>query len=60
MTKYERGVQYIAENDEPTLTLDTDLEEISDLLSVVAVATAFGKPQERVAADVLRYRKRSL
>lgn len=52
---YMDGVSWIAENDEPTLD---DVNEISNLISVLLLADLFGRTPEEVAIDVLRVRER--
>ncbi|HEY7195500.1 MAG TPA: hypothetical protein VH439_17285 [Gemmatimonadales bacterium] len=50
---YLRAVEWIALNDEPTLT---DAAELSELISVVLVADLWGKEPDDVARDVLQAR----
>lgn len=50
---YRFGVEWIALNDDPDVT---DEEMILGTLTVGMLADLFGVTQERVAADVVRYR----
>lgn len=50
---YKFGVQWIADNDEPTLC---DVEDLLGLPSLVLLADLFGKEPEIVARDVVRAR----
>lgn len=50
---YHVGLEYIALNDEPTLT---ERDEISGMPSVHLLAALFGMEPVNVAFDVLRYR----
>lgn len=52
---YRDGVDWIACNDEPS---DRDLASVAGFISVILLATIFGVDAERVAADVIRQRKR--
>lgn len=52
---YRDAIDFIACNDEPT---ETDPEEVRGLASVLLVASIFGVDTERVAKDVVRYRKK--
>lgn len=51
---YERGVEFIAYNDEP---LDMDPESVRAYVSTILLAEVFNRPPEEVAQDVLRYRQ---
>lgn len=52
---YKTGVLWIAVNDEPW---DKNLERISTLISTLLLADLFELEPAKVAADVLKYRKR--
>ena len=52
---YRFGVRWIAETDEPECL---DVEEVSGYISTLLLADLFGKEPEKVAADVVRLRKR--
>lgn len=54
---YRDGVDFIAMNDEPT---DLDPEDVELYTTVQMLAQLFAVPTERVAADVVRLRKRVL
>jgi hypothetical protein len=56
MASYRFAVEWIALNDEPT---ERDPEMVASLISTALIADLFGKPQEKVAADVIRYRKKA-
>lgn len=52
---YRNGIDFIAMND------SCDLETVEDLVgmpTVFLLAELFGVPQERVAEDVIKYRKK--
>lgn len=49
-TSYQRAVQWIADNDEPTIE---DWRDMSGLLTVLLVADMFGKDERDVARDVV-------
>lgn len=51
---YREAAWWIALNDEP---LELDLEVVESFISVGLVADIFGVSMERVARDVVRYRK---
>jgi hypothetical protein len=51
---YREAVATIANNDEPE---ELDADAMSGVASVLVVAVIFGTTQERVASDVVRYRK---
>lgn len=55
LTKYQRGVEWIALNDEPSLT---DEESIVDLISVGLISDIFDKNPYTVANDVINYRRK--
>lgn len=50
---YRYAVQWIAHEDEPTVTEET---EVRGMLTVALVADLYGKETYEVAADVLRVR----
>lgn len=52
---YSEVVEYIALNDEPLLL---NAEDLVGFPSVQACAIAYGKTYERVAADVVKFRKK--
>jgi len=52
---YRYGVAWIALNDDP---LETDPEAISGLISVLLLADLFSVEPERVAQDVIRFRRK--
>lgn len=52
---YREGVQIIAFNDEPTCMNE---EEVFGMVTVMMLAALFCVPQERVARDVVRLRKK--
>lgn len=52
---YREGIQIIAFNDEP---LCMDEEEMFGMCTVMMLAALFEVPQERVARDVVRLRKK--
>jgi len=54
---YRLTVEFIALNDEP---MDLDLESIRNYISTITASVAFGKRQEKIAADVLRWRRRAI
>lgn len=51
---YKKAVMLIAYNDEPSSMLE---EEMEGIVSVVIIASLFDKTPEKVAADVVSYRK---
>lgn len=53
---YRYGVAWIARNDEPE---DRDVENVAGYISTTLLADLFGKDQDVVAADVVRYRERN-
>jgi hypothetical protein len=53
---YRAGVAWIAVNDEPT---DRDAESIAGYVSTLLLADLFAIEPDRVAADVLRARRRA-
>jgi hypothetical protein len=53
---YRRAVEAIALNDEPNCL---DIDEMSGYASVLVTAITFGKDQDQVAADVVRWRTRN-
>lgn len=57
MAKYKDAVAWIAYNDETDLRMPDDLPTIQDLVTVLLVADLWGKPQRKVAEDVLKLRK---
>lgn len=56
MASYKKAVAWIALNDEPLWVDLEDLEAISEMISVQLIAELFGKPEKKVAQDVLKYR----
>lgn len=50
---YRRAVEFVALNDEPTMT---DAEEVHDQMTVVLIAEAFNVTQADVTTDVLAVR----
>lgn len=52
---YREAVEIIAMNDEPT---ELQAENVVGMATVMLIAEIFGTTQERVAADVVRFRKR--
>lgn len=54
---YREGIEIIALNDEPE---EMRPEEMFGFASVMLLAGLFGVSQERVAADVVKYRQRNL
>lgn len=56
MASYKKAVQWCAENDEPTSFRE---EEIVDLISTLLVADIFDKTPEKVALDILNYRRQN-
>ena len=52
---YRAAVAWIAENDEA----GDDTVEIAEMISTLLVADIFGVTPERVASDVVRYRRRA-
>lgn len=52
---YREGVEIIALNDE---ALEMDPSVMVGMATVLLLAALFGTQQERVAADVIKYRKR--
>lgn len=52
---YRRGLWYIALNDEPT---EMDAEQMQGFASVHLLSELFGVSTERVARDVVRYRRK--
>lgn len=52
---YRYGVAWISLNDDP---LETDPEAISGLISVLLLADLFSVEPERVAQDVIRFRRK--
>ena len=53
---YRRTIEWIALNDEPTLT---GLDEVADMISVQLVADMWGYDAMRVARDVINFRRRN-
>jgi hypothetical protein len=53
---YRTAVQWIADNDEPTIT---DPAEMDGLISVLLVADLFEVESSKVAADVIALRKKA-
>lgn len=53
---YKAAVQWIADNDEPTIRTMERLGEAADLISVMLVADMWGTTASSVAADVIRKR----
>lgn len=51
---YRDGIDFIALNDEPE---ELDEEVVGGLATVLLLSELFGVPRERVARDVVRYRK---
>lgn len=51
---YDDAVEWIAHNDEPTIT---DVEEMAGIISVVLIADLFGKTPAQVARAVIKIRK---
>lgn len=54
MNRYEKAIEWIALNDEPTIL---DWNEVSHMVSVCLVADVFGFSTDRVAVDVVKFRK---
>lgn len=54
---YREAVAWIAMNDEPT---EDDLNEVAEAITVCLIADIFGVFPDRVAGDVLRYRKKGV
>jgi hypothetical protein len=54
---YRRGVDWIAQNDEPE---DLDLFNVSGYISTLLLADLFGKSSDDVAAAIVRRRKKLL
>jgi hypothetical protein len=52
---YREGIECIALNDEPT---SLEVEDMEAMASVMLQAVLFGVTQERVAKDVVRFRKK--
>jgi len=50
---YRDGIAWIALNDEPD---DVDLDRVSGYISTLLLADLFAVDNEKVAADVVRYR----
>jgi hypothetical protein len=53
---YRKAIEAIALNDEP---LEMDVEAMAGMASVMVVAVAFDKDQDKVAADVIRFREKN-
>ena len=53
MTKYDKGIEFIALNDEPK---ERNIEVIKDMISVILLSVMFTKPEREVANDVLSFR----
>lgn len=54
---YRRAIEWIASNDEPT---ELEADEMDGLISVVLVADLFDIESARVAADVVKLRRKLL
>lgn len=54
---YRFGVAWIAENDNPGDNEGVD--QVAGYVSVLLLADLFGKEPERVAQDIVRYRRES-
>lgn len=52
---YRDGVAWIANNDEPG---EEDPEVIRGFISTLLLADIFGVPEEKVAADIVKARKK--
>jgi len=52
---YREGIEIIALNDEPTIL---DVEEMIGFPSVMLLAELFGVTQEKVAGDIIKFRRR--
>jgi hypothetical protein len=55
--KYRYGVQWIADNDEPS---ELDLDAISGYISTLLLADMFGLDEPSVASDILDVRRQRL
>lgn len=53
---YRHAVEWVAGNDSPGEDDALDVEWVSRLVTVCLVADLFGKPDEEVGADVVRFR----
>jgi hypothetical protein len=52
---FRAGVAWIAMNDEPSMA---EVEQVAELISVMLLADLFEVEPERVARDVIRYRRK--
>lgn len=52
---YDRGIEFIALNDEPECV---DAKEIRGYISVITLAECLRVPASRIARDVVKFRKR--
>jgi hypothetical protein len=52
---YKRALQWIADNDEP---METDVEAMSELISVLLIADLYDVSPRAVADGVMRLRRR--
>lgn len=59
-TKYLKAVKWIAMNDESGAEEALEKEFVSDMISVSLLSDLFNKPREKIAADVVRFRKRAV
>ncbi|HUV15502.1 MAG TPA: hypothetical protein VMW28_02940 [Pelolinea sp.] len=53
MARYKKAVEWIANNDEPTII---DCEKIQDFITTQLVADIFHKEPNKVAVDILTHR----
>lgn len=56
VASYRKAIEWIALNDEPG---ETDLDAMSQMISVALIADLWVKEPETVAKAVLRYRKKN-
>lgn len=55
---YREGVEYVAWNDDPGSSDALDTEAVGGYISVQMLAALFGKDADKVATDVVEYRKK--
>lgn len=51
---YRKGVQWIAENDDPCCVQQ---EDVAEMISTLLLADLFGKSPHAVAHDIVQYRR---
>lgn len=58
MTKYKRGIEFIALNDGPGDDEAEFVDHVAGMTTVILMSEIFGKDTNEIANDVVRFRKK--